>query len=149
MKTIKITTLALAAALAACGGQELANDVTPAGDPQARFVTPLVDEEGRPMPVDPDALPADPALRKTALLYATPAQAEQMTFALGERALSLSLADGGPADAALQQLRAQQQAQGLDDDAPVLLRSHPLALAVDTAQRLGAAGFSRVWVVTP
>lgn len=147
--------LAALLALAACGGG-------PGGEPgiddarmaaAAPVIAPLLDDEGRVMPSDPAAEPADPGARTRAGRYATPAQAEQLERTMDGAAISTGVDSGGdePAAAkrALLSAQALQTARALDHDAPVLVRSANLRLAAVVADQLEARGYTRVFLVTP
>lgn len=147
--------LAALLALAACGG---GSDGEPATDDRrtaaaAPVIAPLLDDEGRVMPSDPAAVPADPGAHTRAGRYATPAQAEQLEHTMGSTAISTEVDSGGDAaaaaDLAVLHVHGQQASHGLGNEAPVLVRGADLRLAAAVANRLQANGYTRVFLVTP
>lgn len=143
-------TLVAVAGLTACGGGG-EGDTTLA--PQARAATAveatLLDNEGRPTPAQPTALPADVGARTRSTGYATPAQAAGLEKALGKEVLSTEVGCCGAeaADLAVLTVYDNQAAGKLPDSTPVLVRGADLRLAATVAQRLADNGFSRVWMV--
>lgn len=150
-------TAALAAllTLAACGGgSESGAETGTAQVTTAPAITaPLLDDEGRVMPSDPAAVPADPGARTRAGRYATPAQAAQLEQTMGSTAISTPVDAGGDeaaaADLSVLVAYGLQAAHELDNHAPVLVRGANLRLAAVVANRLEANGFTRVFLVTP
>lgn len=148
------TTLAL---LAACGaGSDLAQDTgsTNAARTSASTVQPtLLDDEGRVQVLAAAKAPADPGARTRAGRYATPEQAAAMEGALGARVISTRVDAGadaaGAADLAVLNVYGMQAVTDADNHVPVLVRGADLRLAATVANRLGEAGFTRVFLVTP
>jgi len=152
---IRITTaLAVLLALSACGGSESGTEDGTARAAAAPAVTaPLLDDEGRVMPSDPAAVPADPGARTRAGRYATPSQAAQLEQTMGSAAISTPVDAGGDeaaaADLSVLVAYGLQAAHELDNHAPVLVRGANLRLSAVVANRLEANGFTRVFLVTP
>lgn len=147
MLTLTLT-LALAGALAACGGgnQEVDTTSTDREPP----TTALVDDDGQPMPSVASALPADPAARTRAGRYASARQAAEFERALGDGVLRVQVDCCGAValEQAIGIAHGQQAAQDLPDSAPVLVRGADLRLAALAADRLAEAGHANVWLVT-
>jgi len=150
---------AAAAALVACGGADpdVAEPVRPqSADLRAQIlaappvVAPLLDDEGRVLPGDPEAEPADAQARTRAGRYATAAQAEQLAHAGSARVVQVAPAANGPAaiEQAVADARRDLEADATRADAPVLVRGGDLALAARVADRLADAGHGRVFLVT-
>jgi hypothetical protein len=115
------------------------------GDP----VPPLLDDHGAAMPSDPRIVPADPGARTRSGRYATPAQAQTLERTLGGRVVWLEVRCCGAeeVDTAVGLAHGLQAAQDLPDDAPLFVRGADARLVATVANRLGEAGYGRVWVV--
>lgn len=146
--------IVLATLLAACGaGTDPAANEAGRARPMADtpVIAPLLDDEGRPMATDPAAVPADPLARTRSALYATPAQAAQLEETLGRGVIRVVVEPGADATAAVQAAAATaghvRAAQGLPDDAPVLVHGRDPRLAALAVQALETMGFDRVFLV--
>lgn len=140
---------------AGCGGGGSAESGTAAASSQQAYaqavIAPLLDDEGRVMPSDPSALPADPGSRTLSGRYATAAQAEQLEAALPDAVISIAVADTPDGAAAVESAallaHGLRAAHDLDRDVPVFVRGTDLRRAASVANRLQAEGFRRVFLV--
>lgn len=148
MKTWMLSTLALAAALAGCGGGD--EPVAALAHERRIAAAPLLDDAGEPQPSDPAAVPAEAAARTQAGRYASTLQADALETALRGGVIRVELDGDGEAaaDLALTTAYGLQAAQDLPDSAPVLVRGGDLAQAARVADRLTARGYPNVWLVT-
>lgn len=139
--------LALAAALAACGGGQGSDTASTDREPPTSA---LVDDDGQPMPSVATALPADPGVRTRQGRYASARQAADYERALGDGVLRVDVGCCGAVavEQAVDLAHGMQAAQDLPDSAPVLVRGSDLRLAALAADRMAAAGHGTVWLVT-
>jgi hypothetical protein len=97
-------------------------------------------------------VPADPAARTRAGLYATEAQAAQIESVMAESAASLRVAPEGVAagtvERALRALERAVRAGEMSADMLMFVRGPDLRHAAGAANRLQEAGFTRVILVT-
>jgi hypothetical protein len=116
------------------------------------IIAPLLDDEGRVMPADPAAVPADPSARTRAGLYATEAQAAQVESVMAESALSVRVTPEGVAagtvERALLGLEQAVRAGSWPASATLFVRGTDLRHAARAADRLHDAGYTRVFLVT-
>lgn len=148
----------LVTALAACGGHSdestQASSVPAAaavvGTPSGGLA-PLLHDDGLPAAVDPRAVPADPGARTRSGLYATAAQARQLSTGLKAGALEIEVGCCGPeaVEQAVGIAWGLQAAHDLPGHTPVLVRGEDLRLAAAAANRLADGGLTHVWLVTP
>ena len=151
---LMLLTLLSAALLPACGGDSGEADVQQTDTAaHVQVVSALLDDEGRVMPSDPAAVPADPGAKTRAGHYATAAQAEQLERAMTNAAMSTQVDSGfdaaTAADLAVLTVYGLQAAHDLDPHAPVLVRGADLRLGAAFVNRLQDNGFTRVFLVTP
>ncbi len=123
--------------------------------------SPLLDDDGEPMPSQPAALPPGAKGTGAQRLYATPGQAHALARAPGSIAIHVDLERcgasirqaavdaGGPADAGACAMRAlsAHPRPGLRGDRALLVHADDLARAEAAVDRLRSAGWRRVWVV--
>jgi hypothetical protein len=150
---------ALTLALAGCADGDFADapaqaEASDAADGRASaqvvIVPPLLSDDGSVMPSVPQAEPADPAVRTQAQRYATRAQAAMLDQALGQDMVHVVVDCCGSqaADEAIAIAYGLQAARKLPSSAPFLVYGTELALAAQVADRLEAAGMTRVFLVT-
>jgi len=148
--------LAAAVVLQACGGGDSARPLSAAEAPLAErrsafeSISPLLDENGNPMPSVPDAEPDDPGAQTRSRRYATAAQAEQLLHVMGARAVRIDAGCCGAdaVDVAVHVVRGVRAIEDLDADAPVMVHGTDQRLAATLANRLDEEGMKRVWLVT-
>ena len=157
---MRLAALFSAATVAACGGVDGtgASALTMAGPASVQWpttagaiVSPLLADDGTIMPPDPAAVPADPGARTRAGLYATAAQAEQLTQALQDRVVPVVVACCNPAavDEAVLIAWGVQAAANLPADSPFVVQGPDARLNAAAAESLAQGGATRVWVVAP
>lgn len=141
-------TIALVAALAACGGGDA--DEARAGALAAEVIAPLIADDGTPMPADPRAVPVDAGAWTSAQRYATREQAAQLTAARPGDVLEVAVGCCGAeaADLAVWTAYALRAAHDWPRDVPTFVRGDDLRLAASVAERLATDGMTRVWLVT-
>lgn len=148
MKAWMWSTLALAAAVAGCGGGD---DPSAALAHERRIAAaPLLDDDGQAMPADPAAVPVDAAARTQASRYASAPQADALAAALRGDVIRVELEGEGDmaADLAVMTAYGMQAVRDLPDSTPVLVRGADLAQAARVADRLAAGGYPNVCLVT-
>jgi hypothetical protein len=144
----RVAACAFSLALAGCGGggDEPPTDSERDGGPIAT----LLADDGSAMPNHPRAVPADAAAWTRSGRYADARQAEQLEHALGEATLRVDVACCGEAavEQAIGIALAWQAAQHLPDSTPVIVRATDLRSGANAADRMTAAGYGNVWLVT-
>lgn len=145
---------ALLLGLAACGQDNGAAARTAVVAPPVKDVpapaASLIDRHGSVQPVDPRAVPVDPAVRTVQGRYATRQMAAALEQAMPGDVLVLAVDCCGAAKAerAVNIAFGIQAARDFSDDVPVLVSGPDLRTAAIVVDRLAAAGMSRVWLVT-
>lgn len=133
----------------ACGGggihADRSSDASVASDDR-RFLPPLVDDDGLPMPAVALVVPDDPAARTREHRYASRLQADRLRSALGSRALTVDLQhdDAATFDAVV----AARADDGTRAYGAVFVIASDLRLGAAFADRLATAQVENVWLVT-
>ena len=130
--------------LGACGAGQIEDSALLAEAAAVQVVTPLLDDVGQVMPSEPQAIPADFAVRTRAGRYATSAQARALRTALGSdvRIVEVGCCGEHAVEHAVAEALSHRAVVGA-----VLVSGPDMRLAAAAVERFGDLGLERVWLV--